>query len=433
MSSIESHGGFLDVSKRFLEILGPDGMGSEYEQREYAVNGTEPSWVLMPANEEECSAALAICARQGLAVVPAGFGARLRHGNVPRRLDAVLSLSRMEKIVDHASADLTLTVEAGASLAAVNRALAAAGQWLPFDPPFPAKTSIGGLIAAQASGPCRQQFGTVRESVIGLRAILADGTKVKTGGRVVKNVAGYDLQKLLAGSFGTLAVIVEASFKLRPLPEETAVIGFSAGDLDPLFTLAARFAVSSVEPLFLELLAGMRSPVLAVGLAGVAEEIVDARKRVTEAAAAISGVIEENAPLTRDAIAAEIENICCDGMDALVFRAGVRPSALREWFPMALDACRGISSRVLAHAHAGVGVARFGLERADRERSGPVIGELRRAAMAREGYLVVESGPGESRLDVWGPVLAGIELMKGVKAAFDPGGILSPGRFVGGI
>lgn len=432
MNAIESTTDFLDLSKHLLDILGPDGMGSEYEQREYAVNGKEPRWVLLPATEEECSAVLALCSQHGLGVIPAGFGARLQQGNAPARLDVVLSLGRMNRVVDHASGDLTLTVEAGASLASVNAVLAASGQWLPFDPPFSARTSIGGLVAAQASGPCRQRFGTVRESVIGIRAVLPGGTKVKSGGRVVKNVAGYDLQKLLAGSFGTLAVIVETSLKVQPLPEETAVVAFTAEGPTPLFALASGVASSNVEPLFLELFAGARVPVLAVGLAGVVDEVAEARERVRAMAADIPAGLAESESFPEEAIAAEIDGICRDGADALVLRAGVRPSWLGAWFSEALEACRGASSRVVAHAHAGLGIVRLRLEKPDRDRARAIVEELRRSSIRREGYLVIESGPWGD-LDVWGPISAGIELMKGVKAAFDPREILSPGRFVGGI
>ena len=269
--------------------------------------------------------------------------------------------------------------------------------------------------------------------MIGIRAILPDGTKVKSGGRVVKNVAGYDLQKVLTGSFGSLGVIVEASFKLQPLPEEAVHLAFSAARLEPLFNLASSLAGSNLSLLFLEILVGPRPSFLAVGLAGVSEEVAEGRRRVREKAAEIQKGIEERDPPSREELTAEIEEVCRDEAGAVVFRAGVRPSALVDWFSGALEACRKASARVLAHAHAGVGVARFRLERPEAERLSPLIGELRRAALVREGYLVVESGPGGSRLDVWGPAPGSIHLMKGVKAAFDPAGILSPGRFVGGI
>jgi glycolate oxidase FAD binding subunit len=433
MSSATARDDFLEVSRRFLEILGPDGVGSEYEQQEYAVNGVEPRWVLLPADPEQCSQILAVCSSYGIAVVPASFGARLGQGSPPLRFDAVVSLSRMDRIIDHAAADLTLTVEAGASLAEVNRQIAAAGQCLPLDPPFAERTSIGGLIAAQASGPCRQQFGTVRESLIGLRAILADGTPVKSGGRVVKNVAGYDLQKLLVGSFGTLAVIVEAMFKLRPVAEETSVLTYSAEDLSSLAPLTAELAASSVSPLLLEWLVGTGPPRLVVGLAGVAEEIAETRRRVAELAARAPVAVHEESPLTREAISAAVEDVAGGGAEDLVLRAGMPPSALDEWLVGALGVCASISTRVSAHAHAGVGVARLRLDSPDRERLDSVVSDLRRAAAARAGYLAIEHTPHGLRLDVWGAPSAGFSLMKGVKAAFDPGSILSPGRFIGGI
>ncbi|MGH7858459.1 MAG: FAD-binding oxidoreductase [Candidatus Binatia bacterium] len=424
-------GRFLDVSRRLLDLLGPDGIGSEYEQQDFAVAGREPQWVLLPSSIEECAAALRVCSESALAVVPAGFGRRLQQGNPPERLDAVLSLSRMNRIVDHAAADMTLVVEAGASLDVVNEALAAAGQWLPFDPPFPKETSIGGLVAAHVSGPGRQSFGTVRESLIGIRAVLADGTVVKSGGRVVKNVAGYDLQKLLVGSFGTLGVIVEAAFKCRPRPETRGVEVF-AGKLRTLLDLAGRIAGSNVAPLFLEAFFGGRGPArLAVGLCGAGEEVEWARRRALEIAAELPGV---ESGVTELRVHDEIESIADPGADApaIVVRAGLPPRALANWIDVAIDRCVRGGAILRGHAHAGIGVVRLRLD-VGGEAAPELIRDLRVPAERLSGYLVLEAAPREWGLDVWGTPAPGFSLMKGVKGAFDPARALSPGRFVGGI
>jgi glycolate dehydrogenase FAD-binding subunit len=424
---------FLAVSRRLLDVLGADGLGSESDQRHFAVDGLEPPWVALPATAEEAERVLRICAEHDLAVVPAGSGLRLGQGLPPERLDVVLSTARMSAVIEHAAADLTLTVEAGAPLAAVGSALRSAGQWLPFDPAFPAQTTIGGLIAARACGPSRQAFGTARESLIGVRALLADGTSVKSGGRVVKNVAGYDLQKLLVGSFGTLAVIVEATFKLQPLAEVSRAVCFSAPSIEALATTGAHLADSVLAPQFVELLARAEEPpVLIAGFSGAREDVEDAVGRARGIGARL-GAGEAAAPIDEEEMRVRLEALQKLGDDVAVMRAGVRRDALVPWLQSSLERCQSVAERVHAQAHAGIGVARLRLEGARRRELAPLLLELRDGARRVGGYLVVESAPPawKESLDVWGPPGPDFALMKGVKAAFDPQRRLSPGRLVG--
>jgi glycolate oxidase FAD binding subunit len=426
---------FLGLSRRLLEVLGADGLGSESDQRHFAVDGTEPSWVALPATATEAAEVLRICTEHDLAVVPAGAGLRLDRGLPPARLDLVLSTSRMDRIVGHAAADLTLTVEAGATLAAVNEALCPFGQWLPFDPPRPAQTTVGGLIAAQASGPSRLAFGTVRDRLLGISVVLADGTLAKSGGRVVKNVAGYDLQKLLVGSLGTLALIVEATFKLQPLPEAKQIVCFGSGRLEPLCGLAIALADSVLTPDRLEIVAPSdRPPLLFAGFAGTAEEVGDAATRAV-AIGRERAAEEVTPPLDEAALAAALEDVERGQGPSVVLRAGVARGALGRWLASALPECRRVARTVAAHAHAGVGVARLRLGAAEREAVREVVRRLRADACEEGGYLVVEAAPAawKADVDVWGPPPAGFDLMKGVKHAFDPRRLLSPGRFVGGL
>lgn len=424
---------FLALSRRLLDELGPDGLGSESDQRHFAVDGVEPTWVAMPATHSEAERCLRLCNEHDLAVVPAGQGLRLGQGMPAERVDVVLSSARMSAIVEHAAADLTLTAQAGATLEAIDAALRPAGQWLPFDPPRPAETTIGGLIATAASGPLRQSFGTPRESLIGVRALLADGTLVKSGGRVVKNVAGYDLHKLLVGSFGTLALIIEATFKLQPRPEERRIVGFAGPGLLALARVAAALADSVLAPQLLEILVGEdRRPTLVAGFGGVAEEVEQASRRAAELAAGF-GVRPAEEPIDGPALRARLEALGRAGEAVIVARAAVRRDALAAWLGVALEQCRHAAERVSAQAHAGIGVARLRLEGVGLDAAAERLPALRDAARRAGGYLVLESVPAawKTRLDVWGSPPAGFELMRGVKAAFDPRRRLSPGRFVG--
>ena len=294
--------------------------------------------------------------------------------------------------------------------------------------------SFGTLIAAQAAGPSRQAFGTARESLLGVRALLADGTRVKSGGRVVKNVAGYDLHKLLVGSFGTLAVIAEATFKLQPLPEAKRIVSYGSAPLASLFDLARMLADSALGVQFLEVLAGTSSdPMLVAGFAGVAEDVDEASRRA--AAYATDLGIDAREPFDEALLWKRLDEFERVPSQAVVVRAGMPRTDLRSWVSVSLEQCAAIAGRVRAHAHGGLGVARLRLDEVDPQRFEPVFANLRQTARRGGGYLILEhaQAPWKRSLDVWGPPPAGHHLMKAIKAAFDPHRRLAPGRFVGGL
>ncbi|MBF8286481.1 MAG: linked oxidase-like protein, partial [Dehalococcoidia bacterium] len=186
----------------------------------FAVDGLTPQAAVAPSSYEQVAAVMRYAHAEGLAVIPWGGGAHIHVGNVPARYDIALGLSRLNAVVEHEPADLTATVQAGMTLSELQGRLGGAGQLLPLDPPGGERATIGGILAANASGPWRHAFGSARDMTIGLRVVTAEGRITRAGGRVVKNVAGYDLCKLYIGSLGTLGVIVEATFKVASLPRE---------------------------------------------------------------------------------------------------------------------------------------------------------------------------------------------------------------------
>ena len=196
----------------------------------YAVDGVIPTVVVSPGTVEEVSAVLAACSKADAAVVPWGGGAHMGLGGVPKKVDVVLALGRMNQVIDHEPGDMTSTVQAGMTLSHFQSHLGRHGQFLSLDPPGGSRATIGGILAANASGPRRLRYGTARDLLIGLRVVHADGTVTKGGAKVVKNVTGYDMNKLYVGSLGTLGVIVEATFRLYPIPpvERTWVASFPA-------------------------------------------------------------------------------------------------------------------------------------------------------------------------------------------------------------
>jgi glycolate oxidase FAD binding subunit len=402
-----------------------------------AIDGVVPAWVVRPGDVAEVQACVRATAAGGWALVPSGLGAYLDRGAPPSRVDVLLRLDRLARIVDHEAADMTVTVEAGCRLDVLAARLASAGQWLALDPPAPAATTVGGLIAADLSGPLRAAHGRVRDVLLGLRVVAADGALVRGGGRVVKNVAGYDLPKLHVGAFGTVGVIVEATFKVGPRPACEEAVVVAARTPAAAVEIARAVLDSEVVPHWLEVAGrgGLAEgpgdgAAVAVGLAGIAEEVAHARAR-TLALAAARGVravpVADGAELRARLAAFPLEPA------AAILRAAALPAEVGDVMLAFEREAGGAGSPVRCLAHAANGVVRAAVARPDAVV--PVVAALRPGLEARGGSLVVERAtPGvKQQVEVWGDPGAGLPLMRRVKEAFDPGRVLAPGRFVGGI
>jgi glycolate oxidase FAD binding subunit len=216
-----------------------------------AVGGVTPSLVVSPGDESEVASVLSAATARGLAVVARGGGTKMDWGSPPERCDIVLATSRITGIVDHEPADLVCVVRAGTPLGLLQETLAATPgfrQRLMLDPPQGGAATVGGVVATGASGPLRTRFGTARDLVIGASFVLADGTRGRSGGKVVKNVAGFDVAKLLTGSLGTLAVVTEVAFRLHPLPEASRTVVLEARSVTDLCRFASRVGTLQVTP-----------------------------------------------------------------------------------------------------------------------------------------------------------------------------------------
>ena len=207
-----------------------------------AIDGGSPRWIVEPADQARLAQILADANRAGLKVIPRGGGTKLGWGNPPAGADLVLSTRRLDRVLEHAAADMTATVEAGCTVAALQETLAKQGQRLAIDPLWPGRATVGGILATNDGGMLRAGFGSLRDLIIGITVALPDGTLAKSGGKVVKNVAGYDLPKLFTGSFGTLGVITRATFRLHPLPHAVQLLEFATPDEGALAKLLATLA-----------------------------------------------------------------------------------------------------------------------------------------------------------------------------------------------
>lgn len=417
--------------------------------REQDLQVTLPAEVLTPASAEELAATLCDAAARGQAVVPWGAGTLQHLGGAPAPGAVTLRTGALDRIIEYTPADLTITVEAGATLGAVQAALRAQGQWLPWDPPVPATATIGGLLAAGASGPLRLGYGTPRDWVLGMRMALGDGRLVKSGGKVVKNVAGYDTHKLHIGALGTLGVILEATFKLVPLPEHSVTLLLACRDRAEAGALAERLRARPLAPASLLLLdqatAGVYSThapadlpgatIVAVRFTGVAGAVT---RQLQEAGRAASGIaITELDQPAGQAFWQGIATFAAPAPHAseLLIRAGVPPANLIALMDaLEHQALRnGIPLRIAGYGGVGLAYARWPLPEGVRSPDiAGAVAALRAMVAQLNGYVVIEDAPAALRthLDLWGPPQTPLPLMRALKAQWDPQRILNPGRYV---
>ena len=400
-----------------------------------AVDGLTPRWVARPGSLDDVSQLLALAHDAGLAVVPRGSGTAQALGNPPVRLDIVLDLSGLQGVVEHNPDDLTLTVRVGTTAGALAAHLAPYRQWLPLDPPGWSGRSLGGLAATAASGPLRVRYGTMRDLLLGVRFVQADGVSTWGGAKVVKSVTGYDVPKLMVGALGTLGVLGELTLRLHPAPTFEATFLVSFETPDAALEVAARALDSTLQPSRLEYadaraLAACGLPRAAAGLVvsiGTAEPAVRAQQaEFAELAARARGHLQTmGAGFWRT-----WERVTAAG--GIVLRLTTLPDRLTA----ALADARTAAPEAATTATCGAGVARVVLDGGDARAVAALVERLRAGVAAADGSVVVERAPRTVRelVDPWGPVEPGaLALMRALKTEFDPLGLLNPGRFVGGL
>lgn len=426
----------------------------------YAVQGRVPDVVVRPRDADGVAEALARAAEVGAAVVAWGSGSRAAQGYPPRRYDLALSLERMTSVLAYDPDDLTVTVQAGISHAALAATLAGADQMLPLDAPLPALATLGGTLATGTAGLRRAFYGSPRDLTLGLRVADARGTLLKTGGRVVKNVTGYDMSKLYTGSLGTLGVIVEASFKLVPRPEaEVTVIGSFARPAaalacaEPLGELAVRpSAVAAVQVDAIPELAALapthREHILvAVRFPGTASAVkrADGEGRAILRAAGGRGILSLDND-SQQTFWAALDDFAQTAVRRVPSEALLRVSVLPLECATVLEVAQtlagehGLAFTWLADAAAGAVWLR--LRSATADGSGASATEYTSALVAMQESLtrrwrssvVLDCTPDrKTLLPVWGADPSALDLMREVKQSFDPEHRLNPGRFIAGI
>jgi len=407
-----------------------------------AIDGFIPHMVVEPANAEEVAGALKIATDAGLQVVPRGGGTKMHWGN-PLRHDGqsgelILSTRRLNRVIEHAWGDMTATVEAGCTFRQLQETLGGHGQRLALEPLWPERATIGGILATNDSGPLRIRFGSLRDLIIGVTLALPDGTLAKSGGKVVKNVAGYDLPKLATGSLGTLGIITQAIFRLHPIARETRTLtfasseGLSAGG-ESLHDLVLAIQDCDMVPTGMQIRAASSSAendlhevdVRFEGTTAGCEAQIDQTLRMASGARRIEAPAD--VWYARSTLWSGVE-------PSAVCKFSVLPAEMASFLGLIRKVSRSQSLRWRLVAQA-VGVGLLRLEGNDNAALLSALGDLRERAESRGGSLVIlRCPPGiKSKLDVWGSAGDAVSLMKSIKARFDPTGALNPGRFIGGI
>ncbi len=420
----------------------------------YLIDGARPRLVCVPNSVEEMAGAVRAADTAGAAVVPWGGGTRMALGFPPRAADLVVRTERLDEIVEYEPADLTVTVQAGIHLGALQDRLRAEGQLLALDPAASDRATIGGIIAANASGPLRLLYGSARDLVIGTRVVNADGIVSKAGGRVVKNVAGYDLNKLYIGSLGTLGIVVELSFKLHPLPQAQGMLvaAFDSVELaeeaiagivrSPLGVAAIELldpsAATRVAPDLTVPEGGCLLVVAALGFEKAVERQLRDLGELCRQAMTIDSIRDPDKLEGLWTPLREFPDPSVPG--AVLLKAAVPPARGAH----ALGALRreaseaGFSPSILAHAGSGIVYLRLEPGSGQGDTTASLVSLVERArafARGEGGSLAVEACPPgvKAGLDVWGDPGNGFSVMRALKEKLDPKGTLNPGRFVGGL
>jgi len=394
--------------------------------------------LITPETWQEMGQILHLAHEQKLKVLPCGRGSKLHWGGLLGDVDLVLSTSKLNHLIDHAAGDMTVTVEAGMGLEELQTILAKAEQFLPLGPNLPVGTTIGGAIATALNGSWRQRYGGVRDLLLGISFLRADGELAKAGGRVVKNVAGYDLMKLFTGSYGTLGIITQVTFRVYPLPEATKTLIYT-GDLAGITQVAQTLLSSALTPTSFDLLSPRLAQELGaegglgllVRFEGIPASIQEQSDRLSQLAATCN--------LKTITYEDENETSLWQGLTKQIFpntqtstitcKIGVMPTAATQL----LQSLHNLDNASLGLIHAGSGVGWLQLN--PTTISPEILTKLRQQCQNHQGYLSLLAAPTDykQQLDVWGYNGNALEIMQKLKQQFDPQAILSPQRFVGGL
>ena len=402
------------------------------------VGNNPPSYLICPHTQEAFSEIVKYAGDRHWSIIPCGSASKISWGGLLKDIDLVISTKHLNRIVEHAVGDLTVTVEAGVKLAELQDTLKQKGQFLALDPAYPEDATIGGIIATADAGSWRQRYGGVRDMLLGISFARADGQLVKAGGRVVKNVAGYDLMKLFTGSYGTLGIISQVTLRLYPLPEASATIALT-GENSAISSATQALLQSTLTPTAADLLSASLVKSLAIGREmGLVVRFQSIPESIQEQAAqleSIAGQLSLQTSLYRDADEQQLWQRLAQKIrvpaspEAITCKIGVLPTTA----PEILTKLEVVTSQQgLGSIHVSSGLGRLQL---DGQQGVNQIQEMRSHLEKHRGFLTILEAPValKQQIEPWGYTGNALELMRKIKKQFDPENIFSPDRFVGGI
>lgn len=405
---------------------------------EQVVTDRLPECVVQPDTPAQLAAVVKHLHQEKGRLLPFGSGSKLHWGGLALGVQVGISTARLNQLIDHAAGDLTVTAQAGMRLADLQAHLAQQNQFLPLNPSYGDAATLGGIIATADSGSLRHRYGGVRDLLIGITFVRADGEIAKAGGRVVKNVAGYDLMKLFTGSWGTLGILAEVTFRVYPLPEASQTLVLS-GELEAIARVTQALLASALTPAAVELVAapamqqlgqdGLGLVVQFQGLAVALEAQATQLRQFAQAAGVAATVYADAAEASLwKQLAEQWEAIAPSPI--LTCKIGVLPNQAAATLAKITALCPALTYGAI-HAGSGLGQLRFD---ADLPSASSLL-ELRRLCESQGGFLSLLAAPGDlkQQIDIWGYPGNALQLMRGIKQQFDPDALLSPGRFVGGI
>ena len=442
------------------EIVGRANVIEDPETlKAFAVEGVTPRVLVSPGTIDETSKVIAHASSAGLAVIPVGNGTKMTLGSIPKRVDILLSTRRLNRYADYDIANLTVGVECGVTLAELQMKLAGEGKgyFLPLDPPHTQNATLGGIVATNDSGPKRFIYGTSRDIILGIKAVFPNGDIVVSGGKAVKNVAGYDMTKMLVGSLGALGVICEITFRITPRPDDEATLLLPFNGLKEAAGYLRKILHSKYYPASLELIntrmaghfaatAALKGQyVAAIALEGieeaVARQIADLGEMGRREGAADVVVVKADAH--RDFWIAYRDfagELAMTHPNLISLKANFALSKVTEMVGAFEGACREAGLDCALCCRAGNGILFAVLPQGDDPgaKSAAVvglIGRLTAESVKNEGNLIVARAPRmiKEKINVWGQTRSDVVVVRRLKAKLDPSGILNLGRYVGGV
>ncbi len=393
-------------------------------------------WMVSPNTVNDLSVLMTEVHRDRLSILVTGQGSKLDWGAFARQVDLVVSTQHLNQLVDHAVGDMTATLQAGLRFADLQRILAQHNQWIPLDPAYPQQATLGGILATKDTGSLRHRYGGVRDLCLGITLVRSDGQVAKAGGRVVKNVAGYDLMKLFTGSFGTLGIVTEMTLRAYPLPECSGTV-LVKGEETAIANLAQTILQSTLTPTSFDVLTGLADLTtgrlaLAVRFQSLSESVsaqIETLRKMALTVETLEGLADQQWwPQTATQIQARSDR------NSVLFQMGVLPALSVSSLTAMQQIAAKQSVQLQGRIHAGSGLGQFRLL-GDEKDCALVLGNLRSHCEQSGGYLSILEAPDSIKqtLDLWGYSGNALSAMRKLKEQFDPQGVLNTGRFVGGI